>query len=39
VSDEVAARLMDEVRQRLPGYLVPKWVREVAGQKSKVLLA
>ncbi len=31
-----AIRLMAELRQRLPGYLVPRLVREVAGAPSKV---
>ena len=35
VNDARARALMDEVRARLPGYLVPKLVREVAGDGSK----
>ena len=35
VNDTRARALMDEVRTRLPGYLVPKLVREVAGDGSK----
>jgi L-lysine 2,3-aminomutase len=35
VTDQQALVLMTEVKNRLPGYLVPKLVREVAGQKSK----
>ena len=31
--------LMDELRQRLPGYGVPKYVREIAGEGSKVEIA
>jgi len=37
--DEVRARvLMDALRARLPGYLVPRLVREVAGAPAKVLI-
>ena len=36
VSDEQALSLMQELRQRLPGYLVPKLVREIAGTAYKV---
>ncbi|HEU0276566.1 MAG TPA: EF-P beta-lysylation protein EpmB [Rhodanobacteraceae bacterium] len=35
VSDERAHEIMDEVRALLPGFLVPKLVREVAGDRSK----
>lgn len=35
VPEEVARRLLAGVAGRLPGYLVPKLVREVAGAKSK----
>lgn len=35
VADEVALALMDALRARLPGYLVPQLVREVAGAASK----
>lgn len=35
VSDEKAVALMEGVRARLPGFLVPRLVREVAGDKSK----
>lgn len=35
VSDSRAMALMDELRARLPGYLVPKLVREVGGDSSK----
>ena len=34
-SDETALSLVAEIRKRLPGYLVPKLVREIAGEKSK----
>ncbi len=36
VDDTTAAALMQAIRERLPGYLVPRWVREVAGQPFKV---
>lgn len=35
VSDTRALELMDEIRTKLPGYQVPKLVREIAGEKSK----
>lgn len=35
VSDERALQLMTAVRTRLPGYLVPKLVQEIAGQPYK----
>jgi EF-P beta-lysylation protein EpmB len=35
VDDVRALALVDELRQRLPGYLVPRLVREIAGEKSK----
>ena len=35
VSDERARKLIAEIRTKLPGYLVPKLVREIAGEKSK----
>ena len=35
VSDERARELVAEIRTKLPGYLVPKLVREIAGEKSK----
>lgn len=35
VSDERARALVEAVRQRLPGYLVPKLVREIPAEKSK----
>ena len=37
--DDVRARgLLDDLRHRLPGYLVPRLVREIAGEKSKTPL-
>lgn len=38
VGDEEALALMTEVARRLPGYLVPKLVRETAGSAAKTLL-
>ena len=38
VDDDTARALVAEVRSKLPGYLVPKLVREVAGEKSKTPL-
>lgn len=35
VSDVTARSLIAEIRTKLPGYLVPKLVREIAGEKSK----
>jgi L-lysine 2,3-aminomutase len=35
VDDDRARELIAEIRTRLPGYLVPKLVREIAGEKSK----
>ncbi|MCK7596640.1 EF-P beta-lysylation protein EpmB [Microbulbifer sp. CAU 1566] len=35
VSDERARALVEAIRQRLPGYLVPKLVREIPAEKSK----
>ncbi len=35
VDDTRALTLVDELRQQLPGYLVPRLVREIAGEKSK----
>jgi EF-P beta-lysylation protein EpmB len=38
VPDERAQALLDALRRRLPGYLVPRLVREVAGEPSKTPL-
>ncbi len=38
VDDADAVRLMQELRRQLPGYLVPRLVREVAGASSKTPL-
>ncbi len=35
VADQTAIALVDSVRARLPGYLVPRLVRETAGEASK----
>lgn len=35
VNKEKASKLLNEIRQDLPGYLVPKLVVEIAGEKSK----
>ena len=39
VPDEVARRIVGEVSAQLPGYLVPRLVREVHGAPAKVSLA
>lgn len=38
VPDETARRLMVELQRRLPGYLVPRLVREIPGAPGKVAL-
>lgn len=38
VSEEKGKWLMTELAKLLPGYAVPKYVREVTGEKSKVIL-
>jgi L-lysine 2,3-aminomutase len=35
VADDLASQLVSVLRERLPGYLVPRLVREIAGEKSK----
>jgi L-lysine 2,3-aminomutase len=35
VPDHLARALHNELRERLPGYLVPRLVREVAGDPAK----
>lgn len=35
VSDDEARELIKQIRIKLPGYMVPKLVREIAGEKSK----
>lgn len=39
VPEEQAAALLRELRQRLPGYLVPRLAREEAGKASKTIVA
>jgi EF-P beta-lysylation protein EpmB len=39
VEEEVGRRLVAELRARLPGYAVPRYVREAAGQEHKLVLA
>jgi L-lysine 2,3-aminomutase len=36
---EIGLRLMRDLRERLPGYAVPRYVRELAGQPYKTPLA
>ncbi|GAB6041134.1 EF-P beta-lysylation protein EpmB [Endothiovibrio diazotrophicus] len=38
VGDEAARRLVERLRARLPGYLVPRLVREIPGEPSKTPL-
>lgn len=38
VSPDKGRALIDEISTKLPGYAVPKYVREIAGHKSKVLI-
>jgi EF-P beta-lysylation protein EpmB len=39
VAQAEGMRLMEELRRTLPGYLVPRYVREVAGEESKSVIA
>ncbi len=39
VNQNKAILLMDEVKKQLPGYLVPKLVREQAGAANKIIIA
>ena len=39
VKEEYAIKLMTEIKDILPGYLVPKLVREVAGKGSKQIIS
>ncbi len=39
VKQTAAIRLMDQVKKQLPGYLVPKLVREQAGANNKIVIA
>jgi KamA family protein len=38
VPEEEGIRLVQELAKRLPGYAVPSYVREIAGESSKTLL-
>lgn len=38
VEDDMACRILEQLRQQLPGYLVPKLVREIAGEANKTPL-
>jgi L-lysine 2,3-aminomutase len=39
VAEHEAKRLVAELRAQLPGYLVPRLVRETPGQLSKTVVA
>ena len=39
VNQTVAISLMQQIKEQLPGYLVPKLVREQAGAKNKIFIA
>jgi L-lysine 2,3-aminomutase len=39
VAESAAVEFIGEVRARLPGYLVPKLVREIPGKPSKSPIA
>lgn len=39
VPENLALQLHQQLRQQLPGYLVPRLVREVAGEQAKTVLA
>jgi L-lysine 2,3-aminomutase len=39
VPEETGVRLVKQLRARLPGYAVPRYVREIVGEPSKVPLA
>ncbi|MBE9527051.1 MAG: hypothetical protein IME94_08765, partial [Proteobacteria bacterium] len=36
VSDKKALALYQQLREKLPGYMLPELVREIAGEKSKL---
>jgi len=38
VAEEAGRRVVEQLRRRLPGYAVPRYVREIAGQESKTPL-
>jgi EF-P beta-lysylation protein EpmB len=39
VDQKTAVSLMDQIKKQLPGYLVPKLVREQEGAKNKIIIA
>ena len=39
IAEETATTIMQEVSHQLPGYLVPKLVKEVSGKKAKQLIS
>ncbi len=39
VDQKTAIHLMNQIKKRLPGYLVPKLVREQEGAKNKIIIA
>lgn len=39
VPDTEGLRLMDELRTRVPGYAMPRYVREIAGERSKTAIS
>jgi L-lysine 2,3-aminomutase len=39
VSQTTAEALIDALRARLPGYLVPRLVREIPGEPGKTVIA
>ena len=39
VDQTAAAAIASTMRARLPGYLMPRFVREIAGENSKTLIA
>jgi L-lysine 2,3-aminomutase len=38
VPDQIGIELIDDIRKKLPGYLVPRLVREQQGEASKTLI-
>ncbi|MGB0956594.1 MAG: EF-P beta-lysylation protein EpmB, partial [Panacagrimonas sp.] len=39
VPDDQARKIMEEVSAQLPGYLVPRLAREIAGEPGKTLIS
>ena len=39
VSPDRGRELISAIRKRLPGYAVPRYVKEIAGEQSKTVLA